>query len=79
MTKCSFIGLGVMGYPMAGHLVAQGKDVTVWNRTSGKAKKWAKEYNGQAVETIAEAVADSDFICLCVGDDPDVYAVMRLL
>ena len=77
MAKCSFIGLGVMGYPMAGHLVSHGHDVTVWNRTALKAQNWAAEYKGQAAETIQEAVTDSDFICLCVGDDPDVYAVME--
>ena len=77
MAKCSFVGLGVMGYPMAGHLVAEGHEVVVWNRTSEKAKKWASEYEGAAVSTIEEAVADSDFICLCVGDDSDVYAVME--
>ena len=77
MAKCSFIGLGVMGYPMAGHLVSHGHDVTVWNRTTQKAQKWAAEYKGQAAETIQEAVIDSDFICLCVGDDPDVYAVVE--
>ena len=77
MAKCSFIGLGVMGYPMAGHLVTAGHDVTVWNRTSEKAKKWETAHQGKAATTIEEAVADSDFICLCVGDDPDVYAVME--
>ena len=77
MTKCSFIGLGVMGYPMAGHLVAAGHEVTGWNRTSAKSEKWASHYKGVAAETVEAAVADSDFICLCVGDDPDVYAVME--
>ncbi|MEP6341901.1 MAG: NAD(P)-dependent oxidoreductase [Maricaulaceae bacterium] len=77
MAKCSFIGLGVMGYPMAGHLVAAGHDVVVWNRTTQKAKKWASEYKGLAAMTIEDAVTDSDYICLCVGDDSDVYAVME--
>lgn len=77
MAKCSFIGLGVMGYPMAGHLVNAGHDVTVWNRTHTKAKSWANAYDGAAADTIEEAVAGADFICLCVGDDPDVYAVME--
>ena len=77
MANCSFIGLGVMGYPMAGHLLAEGHNVTVWNRTAAKAQKWAGEYKGLAVDTIEEAVANSDFICLCVGDDADVYAVME--
>jgi len=77
MAKCSFIGLGVMGYPMAGHLVSAGHDVTVWNRTDTKAKSWANEHDGAATDTIEDAVAGADFICLCVGDDPDVYAVME--
>lgn len=77
MAKCSFIGLGVMGYPMAGHLLAAGHDVTVWNRSANKAQKWASEYKGQTANTIEEAVTAAEFICLCVGDDPDVYAVME--
>jgi len=77
MAKCSFIGLGVMGFPMAGHLVRAGHDVTVWNRTNSKAKSWASEYEGAAADTIEDAVSAADFICLCVGDDPDVYAVME--
>lgn len=66
-----------MGYPMAGHLVSSVHDVTVWNRTDVKAKKWTSEYAGKAAQTIETAVSDADFICLCVGDDPDVYAVME--
>lgn len=77
MAKCSFIGLGVMGYPMAGHLVKAGHDVTVWNRSGEKAHKWASDHEGQAAQTIEAAVSQADFICLCVGDDPDVYAVME--
>ncbi len=77
MAKCSFIGLGVMGYPMAGHLVSAGHDVRVWNRTNSKAKTWASEYKGIAADTIEDAVDGADFICLCVGDDSDVYAVME--
>ncbi len=76
MAKCAFLGLGVMGYPMAGHLVAAGHDVTVWNRTRSKADNWAEDYDGQAAETIAEAVSGCEFVFLCVGDDPDVYAVV---
>lgn len=76
MAKCCFIGLGVMGYHMAGHLVAAGHEVTVWNRTASKAQTWAAEFKGQAADSIARAVSGADYICLCVGDDPDVYAVM---
>jgi len=77
MAKCAFLGLGVMGYPMAGHLVAAGHDVTVWNRTESKARKWEEEYDGSAQKTIDAAVQGADFIMLCVGDDPDVYAVVE--
>lgn len=76
MAKCAFLGLGVMGYPMAGHLVNAGHDVTVWNRTDSKAQNWAGEYDGHAEKLISKAVQDADFIMLCVGDDPDVYAVV---
>lgn len=75
MTKCAFLGLGVMGYHMAGHLVRAGHDVSVWNRTGAKAAIWAAEFDGTACETIADAVTDCDFVMMCVGDDPDVYAV----
>ncbi len=77
MAKCTFLGLGVMGYPMAGHLVGAGHEVSVWNRTQAKAVSWAAEYDGHAFETIAEAIKDADFIFLCVGEDKDVYAVME--
>jgi len=76
MAKCTFLGLGVMGYPMAGHLVAAGHEVKVWNRTGSKAQNWANEYEGAAAETVAEAVKDAEFIFICVGDDPDVYTVV---
>jgi len=66
-----------MGYPMAGHLVAAGHDVKVWNRTASKAQKWAGQYNGQACADIKSAVADADFVFACVGDDADVYAVTQ--
>ncbi|WP_418152916.1 NAD(P)-dependent oxidoreductase [Litorimonas sp. RW-G-Af-16] len=76
MANCAFLGLGVMGYSMAGHLVTQGHNVKVWNRTASRAQKWASEYRGKAYTTIAEAVAEADFIFLCVGEDKDVRAVM---
>jgi len=77
MAKIAFLGLGVMGYPMAGHLVSDGHDVSVWNRTHSKAQDWAKAYKGRANETISEAVAEADFVMLCVGEDKDVYAVIE--
>jgi len=77
MAKCAFLGLGVMGYPMAGHLVNEGHDVSVWNRTAATSQKWDKFYDGVSCETIKLAVADADFVMICVGDDPDVYAVVE--
>ncbi|PHR54361.1 MAG: oxidoreductase [Robiginitomaculum sp.] len=75
MTKIAFLGLGVMGFPMAGHLVEAGHHVKVWNRTHTKAKDWGKQYKGTACETIEDAVRGCDFVMLCVGDDNDVMAV----
>ena len=77
MAKCAFLGLGVMGYPMAGHLVAAGHDVTVWNRTIGKAKNWSEEYNGHYENDIQKTVQAADFVMICVGEDADVYAVVE--
>lgn len=76
MAKCAFLGLGVMGYPMAGHLVAAGHDVRVWNRTTAKSTDWEQRYEGVAANTITETVKDAEFVMICVGDDPDVYAVV---
>lgn len=75
MAKAGFLGLGVMGYPMAGHLAAAGYEVTVYNRTFEKAEAWAHEHKGKSVRTPADAVKDADFVFACVGDDPDVRAV----
>lgn len=75
MSKCVFLGLGVMGYPMAGHLERQGNSVTVWNRTASKAEDWAASHKGTAVNDAAGAVFGSEFVFLCLGDDPDVEAV----
>jgi 3-hydroxyisobutyrate dehydrogenase-like beta-hydroxyacid dehydrogenase len=72
MAKCSFLGLGVMGFPMAGHLAAAGHEVTVWNRTTGKASKWAAAHSGTAAQSAEEAAAGADFVLMCLGDDPDV-------
>ena len=77
MAICAFLGLGVMGYPMAGHLVSAGHDVRVWNRTKSKAFAWADKYKGQACDTIEAAVQSADFVMICVGDDPDVYALVE--
>ena len=79
MARVAFLGLGVMGYPMAGHLVKAGHEVTVWNRTGAKADAWAKEFDGKASATPADAVIGADFILLCLGDDPDVLAVYDAL
>ena len=75
MTQCAFLGLGVMGFPMAGHLVKAGHDVTVWNRTAAKAQAWAGEHGGTAASTVVEAVSGAEIVFMCLGDDPDVDAV----
>lgn len=74
--KVSFIGLGVMGYPMAGHLQKAGHDVTVYNRTTAKAEKWADEYKGSFAKTPCEAAKESEIIFVCVGNDDDVRSVV---
>jgi 3-hydroxyisobutyrate dehydrogenase len=74
--RTAFIGLGVMGYPMAGHLARAGHEVTVFNRTPAKAGKWAAEYKGRAAATIADAVAGAELVALCVGNDDDVRQVV---
>ena len=77
MAKVAFIGLGVMGYPMAGHLKAKGgHDVTVWNRTGAKAEKWAGEHGGTKADTPREAASGCDFVFMCVGNDDDVRSVV---
>ncbi|AHI27969.1 NAD(P)-dependent oxidoreductase [Marinobacter similis] len=76
-TTVSFIGLGVMGYPMAGHLAKAGLNVRVWNRTSEKTKQWAQEYSGTPCQTIAEAVDGADFVMTCVGADKDLVEVFE--
>ncbi len=73
--KVSFIGLGVMGYPMAGHISKGGHNVTVFNRTTSKAEKWIKEYKGKLAKTPKEAATDCDFIFTCVGNDNDLKEV----
>ena len=75
MAKVAFLGLGVMGYPMAGHLKAGGYDVTVYNRTAAKADKWVAEYEGAKADTPADAATGCDFVFACVGDDKDIASV----
>ncbi len=73
--KVAFIGLGVMGYPMAGYIAKAGHKVTVYNRTKTKSEKWIKEYKGESAETPMDAVKDCDFIFTCVGNDNDLREV----
>ena len=75
MAKVAFLGLGVMGYPMAGHLAAAGHDVTVYNRTSAKAEAWQKQHGGAVASTPGVAASGAEFIFSCVGDDSDIRAV----
>jgi 3-hydroxyisobutyrate dehydrogenase len=74
--KTAFIGLGVMGFPMAGHLKAAGHEVAVYNRSPEKARHWAEKHGGQAFESIAEAVTGAEVVLLCVGNDNDVRDVV---
>ena len=71
----AFIGIGVMGYPMAGYISKAGHNVTVFNRTKSKAEKWIKEYKGKMAETPAEAAKDAEYIFTCVGNDNDLREV----
>jgi 3-hydroxyisobutyrate dehydrogenase-like beta-hydroxyacid dehydrogenase len=76
MTRVGFCGLGVMGYPMAGHLASAGHSVSVYNRTSSRADAWVAEYSGTALPTPRDVAANSDIVMLCVGNDADVRAVV---
>ena len=75
MAKATFLGLGVMGYPMAGHLAAAGHEVSVFNRTAEKAESWVAQHGGRHAATPAEAAKDAEFVFACVGDDADIKAV----
>lgn len=75
MAKLAFLGLGVMGYPMAGHLQAKGHEVTVYNRTTAKAEAWVKAHGGAMGKTPRDAVQDADFVMSCVGNDDDLRGV----
>ena len=75
MAKAAFLGLGVMGYPMAGYLQKASHDVTVYNRTTAKAEKWAAEFGGSHATTPREAAKGADFVMSCVGNDDDLRSV----
>ena len=74
--QIGFIGLGVMGFPMAGHLQRAGHRVTVYNRTQEKALQWVAQYGGQSAPTPRDAAIDAELVCLCVGNDEDVRSVV---
>ena len=74
--KTAFIGLGVMGYPMAGHLARAGHEVRVFNRSPAKARRWAQQHAGAACESVAEAVTGCEVVAVCVGNDADVRDVL---
>ncbi|TMG82904.1 MAG: NAD(P)-dependent oxidoreductase [Betaproteobacteria bacterium] len=74
-TKTAFVGLGVMGFPMAGHIARAGHAVAVYNRTAAKAAQWTTKHGGRAAESPARAAADAELVMLCVGNDDDVRAV----
>ncbi|PKG77173.1 oxidoreductase [Shewanella sp. Actino-trap-3] len=76
MAKVAFIGLGVMGYPMAGHLVKQGHDLTVYNRTASKAQQWVEQYGGRRADTPKAAAKGQDIVFTCVGNDDDLRQVV---
>ncbi|GGL79900.1 oxidoreductase [Wenxinia marina] len=75
MAKCAFLGLGVMGYPMAGHLVKAGHEVTVYNRTAAKAEAWAAQHGGRTAATPRDAAEGVDFVMACVGNDDDLREI----
>ena len=76
MANCAFVGLGVMGYPMAGHLQAAGHATTVYNRTTARAEAWIDEHGGRSASTPAAVAEGADFVMMCVGDDHDVRSVV---
>ncbi len=76
MAKVAFIGLGVMGYPMAGHLVKVGHTVTVWNRSADKAGRWVEQHKGQKADSPKAAAAGAEFVMACVGNDDDLRSVV---
>jgi len=76
MAKVAFIGLGVMGFPMAGHLACEGHQVRVYNRNPAKALAWCEKYSGESAGTPREAAAGAEFVMVCVGNDDDLRAVL---
>ena len=74
--KAAFVGLGVMGYPMAGHLVKAGHSVTVYNRTGARAAAWVEEHGGAKADTPASAAAGAEIVFACVGNDDDLRSVV---
>jgi 3-hydroxyisobutyrate dehydrogenase-like beta-hydroxyacid dehydrogenase len=77
MARVAFLGLGVMGFPMAGHLAARGHEVTVYNRTPARAEAWTARHSGCAAPTPAAAAAGAEFVMACVGNDDDLRSVCR--
>lgn len=75
MARVAFLGLGVMGFPMAGHLAARGHEVTVWNRSPARAEAWAKKFTGRIAASAREAAAGQEFVMACVGNDEDLREV----
>jgi 3-hydroxyisobutyrate dehydrogenase-like beta-hydroxyacid dehydrogenase len=75
VAKVAFIGLGVMGFPMAGHLAKAGHEITVYNRTAARAQAWVGKHGGRSAPTPAQAAAGAEIVFSCVGDDPDLRAV----
>jgi 3-hydroxyisobutyrate dehydrogenase len=75
MAKCAFIGLGIMGFPMAGHLQAKGHEVTVYNRSSKKAEDWVAKHGGKSAPTPRAAAEGAEFVMMCVGNDDDIRSV----
>ncbi|MBV0893088.1 NAD(P)-dependent oxidoreductase [Paracoccus sp. Z118] len=78
MARVAFLGLGVMGYPMAGHLARTGHEVTVYNRTAAKAERWVTEHGGRAASTPREAAQGAEFVMACVGNDDDLRQLCTL-
>ena len=79
MARVTFLGLGVMGFHMAGHLARSGHALRVWNRSGDKAKKWAETFSGEAADDPAAAAFGAEYVLMCLGDDPDVEAVYDAL
>ena len=74
--RVAFVGLGVMGYPMAGYLAGAGHEVVVFNRTGSKAEAWVEQYGGTLADTPAAAAAEAEIVFSCVGNDDDLRAVV---